>query len=426
VQNILKIQELINSYLGVSDVEKTALGEVFTPFWLINKKLDLYDKDDFRNPNLKWIFPSGGIGNYQYCVIERLMNGLKEWEPDAEKRYKHIIENQIYTCEIQSKNIFIFLMLFNLENKYKMNYYKGSFIDDGFDKHMKEVWKIDNFDRSPENPPYNAPQKAKGKKGGGDLIWDDFVVKTIKILKDNGRMTFVHPAAWRKPESDKSKNKGLYKFITDNQIHYLEIHNSVDGKKTFNANTRYDFYLLEKTKPYKDTMVVDEDGKENTINLKDWKFLPNGNYDLIKPLLAENGEETCPIIFNRTNYGTDKDWVVEEKNDKYKYELIHSTPKAGTRYMYSSRNDKGHFGIPKVIFGESGVYDVIIDMDGKYGMTQCAMAIPVESYEEAEKIKNVLLSDEFNKIIKSTSFGNFRIDWRMFTYFKKDWWKEIK
>jgi hypothetical protein len=94
--------------------------------------------------------------------------------------------------------------------------------------------------------------------------------------------------------------------------------------------------------------------------------------------------------------------------------------------MYSSRNDKGHFGIPKVIFGESGVYDVIIDMDGKYGMTQCAMAIPVESYEEAEKIKNVLLSDEFNKIIKSTSFGNFRIDWRMFTYFKKDWWKEIK
>jgi len=54
------------------------------------------------------------------------------------------------------------------------------------------------------------------------------------------------------------------------------------------------------------------------------------------------------------------------------------------------------------------------------------MAIPVESYEEAEKIKNVLLSDEFNKIIKSTSWGNYQIDWRMFTYFKKDWWKEIK
>jgi len=426
VQNIQKIQELINSYLGVSDIEKTTMGEVFTPFWLINKKLDLYDKDDFKNPHFKWLFPSGGIGNYQFCVIERLMEGLKEWEPDDEKRYKHIIENQIYTCELQSKNIFIYLMLFDIDNKYNMNYYHGSFIDgEGFNAHLKKEWNNIEFDRSPENPPYNGPQKAKGKKGGGDLIWDQFVIKTIELLKTNGKMTFVHPAAWRKPESEKSKTKGLYKLMTDNQIHYLEIHNSVDGKKTFKANTRYDFYLLEKTKPYKNTKIVDEDGVVNDINLKDWTFLPNKNYDLIKPLIAKN-EETCNIIYNRTNYGTDKDWISTKKDETYKYTLVHTTPKKGTRYVYSSRNDNGHFGISKIIFGDSGIYDVIIDMKGEYGMSQHSMAIPVTSITEAEQIKKVLLSNEFEKIIKATSWGNYAIDWRMFTYFKKDFWKFIK
>jgi hypothetical protein len=32
--------------------------------------------------------------------------------------------------------------------------------------------------------------------------------------------------------------------------------------------------------------------------------------------------------------------------------------------MYSQYNNKGHFGIPKVIFGETGTYNVIIDTCG--------------------------------------------------------------
>jgi hypothetical protein len=408
------------------------MGEVFTPFWLINKKLDLYDDKDFKNPYLKWLFPSGGIGNYQYCVIERYMNGLKEYKDDKidltddEVRYKHIIENQIFTCELQSKNVFTYLLLFNPGNKYKINLYRGSFIDEEFDKYIKYEWNIKKFDRSPENPPYNAPQKAKGKKGGGDLIWDKFVKKTINLLEDNGKMTFVHPAAWRKPQSERSKTRGLYEFMTNNQLHYLEIHDASEGKKTFNANTRYDFYLLEKTNPYKNTTVIDEDGIENKINPRDWKFLPNKNYDLIKPLLAKNGEETCDIIFNVSNYETRKKWVSSKKDSEYKYTLVHSTPKSGTRYMYSSRNDKGHFGIPKVIFGESGIYDVIIDMEGDYGMTQHAMAIPVDRINEAEQLKKILLSKTFHEILKSTSWGNFAIDWRMFYYFKNDFWKYVE
>jgi hypothetical protein len=58
------------------------------------------------------------------------------------------------------------------------------------------------------------------------------------------------------------------------------------------------------------------------------------------------------------------------KKDVFKYPCIHSTPKSGVRYMYSNKNDNCNFGVSKVIFGDSGINNPILDFDGKYGMTQ--------------------------------------------------------
>ena len=69
--------------------------------------------------------------------------------------------------------------------------------------------------------------------------------------------------------------------------------------------------------------------------------------------------------------------------------------------------------------------DAIIDMEGKYGMSENSMAIKVDNIEEAINIKKALLSHNFKEIIKSCIIGNFRIDWRLFNEFKKDFWKEF-
>lgn len=213
--------------------------------------------------------------------------------------------------------------------------------------------------------------------------------------------------------------------MMNKQIHYLEMHDTSDGLKTFNAGTRYDFYIMENCPIYKKTIINGEDRNNVEVDLRNYKFIPNYNLELFNKLIVRNNEEKCPIIFNRTNYGTDKNWVSNIKDDNFKYTLIHSTPKSGTRYMYSLRNDNGHFGISKVIFGDSGIYDVIIDMNGEYGMTQHSMAIEVSSLEEAENIKQVLLGDEFTKFLKTVMWSNFQIDWRLFSYIKKDFWREF-
>jgi hypothetical protein len=283
------------------------------------------------------------------------------------------------------------------------------------------------FDVGLGNPPYQKTQVAKGKRGGGETLWDKFVIKTLNdVVKEGGYLCFIHPTLWRKPQSEKSSSREVNKLMMSKQIHYLEMHNTIDGMKTFEAGTRYDWYVMENTEIYKPTIINGEDRINVEVDLRNYKFIPNFNLDFFNKLLpTNNNEETVGIIFNRTNYGTDKDWVIDTLDETHIYPLIHSTPKGGTRYKYSSRNDKGHFGIPKVIFGDSGIYDVIIDMNGEFGMTQHSMAIQVTNLEEAENIKKVLLSKKFTKFLETCMWSNFQIDWRLFSYLKKDFWKEF-
>ena len=92
--------------------------------------------------------------------------------------------------------------------------------------------------------------------------------------------------------------------------------------------------------------------------------------------------------------------------------------------MYSKINNKGHFGVSKIIIGETGMDNAINDWEGKYGMTQDSFGIIINSKEEGEKILSVIKSDEFKKLIKiACSWSNFRIDWRLFINFKKDFYK---
>lgn len=79
---------LINDYLKPSTTEKRTYAEVMTPFNIIDEQLNLFDQKDFQDPNKTFFGPTAGIGNYQVKIVERLMEGLKEWETDPEKRYK--------------------------------------------------------------------------------------------------------------------------------------------------------------------------------------------------------------------------------------------------------------------------------------------------------------------------------------------------
>ena len=122
-------------------------------------------------------------------------------------------------------------------------------------------------------------------------------------------------------------------------------------------------------------------------------------------------------------YEPRKKWISKIETKEFKYPVVHSTPKDGHRFVWSNKNDNGFFGIKKVIFGESGIYNPIIDIEGKYAMSQGAMAIIIDDIKEGEKISKFLCSTTFNKIIKACLWSSFRIEWGMFKDLKKNFYE---
>ena len=115
---------------GYSSKEKRKKsGEVFTPPVLINEMLDELPKEVWSDPAKKWLDPCAGIGNFSVFVLKRLMEGLKEWEPDEEARKKHILESMLHHVEMNQESIAKLQKVLNPEGKYKLNVHCGDFLE---------------------------------------------------------------------------------------------------------------------------------------------------------------------------------------------------------------------------------------------------------------------------------------------------------
>jgi hypothetical protein len=416
--NSKELSKLIDKYLIPQELEKKTNAEVSTPHKLRQEMLDTIPSDFWTTPK-KVFEPCSGKGGFVIDIIDRFMDGLKELISDEKERYRTIVEECLYFGDINPTNIFICKLLVNPHNEYELNYYEGNTLE----LNIEDEWGVKGFDAVIGNPPYNA----SGNTGTGNTIWQLFVKKALnEWIIENGLLVYVHPPGWRKPNTAKGRFNGLYNLMTkENQMIYLSIHGIKDGKQTFKCGTRYDWYVIERKERYKKTNVNDEKDVDLEIDTKDFKWLPNYNINFVLKLLAKEGEERCPIIYNRSNYASDnKKWISKIQDEKYKYPVVHTIPKSGVRLLYSSINDNGHFGLSKVIFGDNGLNDVIIDNLGSYAMTENSMAIEVTD-DEGMCLQKSILSKEFSSFIKSCIIGNFRIDWRLFTYFKKDFWKEF-
>lgn len=215
IDHVKNIILMLREYVKIAEVEKKKFGEVMTPLDLVKEMLNTLPAEVWSNPNLKWLDPANGTGPFPAVVIYKLMKGLESWEPDADKRYKHIIENMIYVCELQPKNMFLYLCTVDPKDELACNIYTGSFLDEGFDYHMKNVWGVENFDIVIGNPPYNQ------------MIDMDFVTKSYNI---SDSILFVHPSTWLLDEKGKQK-----KFIKTKELvkDHLENITLFNGNKIF-------------------------------------------------------------------------------------------------------------------------------------------------------------------------------------------------
>ena len=84
--------------------ENIFYGEVATPLRFVNLILSIIPEEKYKNPNLKWLDPGCGSGNFAIVLYFKLLDKLQNIISDIEERKNHIIKNMIFMIEIQTKN----------------------------------------------------------------------------------------------------------------------------------------------------------------------------------------------------------------------------------------------------------------------------------------------------------------------------------
>ena len=384
-------------------------AEISTPYDLRKDMLDKIPVNFWKLPQ-KIFEPCCGKCGFIIDIINKFMNGLKDFEPNEKKRYKLIVEECLYYSDINNFNIYISKLLLNPYNEYNLNFNEG----DTLKLDIKMKWGINGFDAIIGNPPYND---ASGNKGKGHNIWVNFVEKSLKEwLNIDGYLLFVHPSSWRQ------NNNSLQTLMKEKQIIYLEIHNIDDGIKTFKCSTRYDWYLLKNNKYEYKTIIKTEDGKIEEENLLEWEYIPNMCFTELKEI-SNKKDEKLDIHNYRSNYGADKKWVNKIKNKEFIYPVVYSINKNNELSLYySNTNQNGHFNKSKFIFSNgAGFYK---DNDGEYGLTQWAYCI-YDIPQNLEKIEKAFRSSKFNKIKKAIQLDSSSYNIKVMKTFNKDFYKDF-
>ena len=404
MRNIEEIFDLIHQYLGVSEVEKKINGEVFTPFELINEMLDTLPKEVWFNPNLKWLDPANGIGNFPAVIIQRLMGGLTDFEPNPEKRYKHILENMIYVCDISSKNMFLYLNIFDPNNEYKMNYFKGSFLSDEFDNHMKDVWGLEGFDFGVGNPPFQS-NNNKGNK-----LWIKILDKNFQLCSNN---TYVVPSSLLTSESKQITDlrSGLINKTNVFNLTKKDIFN-VGEKVVYFTSTKYGDknnyiifpnYVRQQITNILDRQPVDENDNIKLSIFRKIERYPHKN-DYVYDFNRDSNQTTPKRLVNSGLASYNQDGV-------FKYKVHHSASKilyTNTLVSKYSKNNETTYGKLKVVLNYSGGFVgdkymfLSYDMIGKQ-----MLGILVENEEIGNNVIKIYSSNLIKWYITNEKNGGF-------------------
>jgi len=388
--------DLIESYLRPSATEKKLLAEVFTSLKLVNEMLDTLPKEVWSNPNLKWLDPANGVGNFPAIVVKRLMEGLKVWQPDSELRLKHILENMIYVCDISSKNMFIYLHMFDPENKYNMKYYLGSYLEEDFNNHMKSNWNIDRFDIIIGNPPYQGVNK-----GNGSNLYEKFHSKSVEILSDDGYLIFLTPLNWISPNGNLESEFLKYNLI------YVNIN---ECSKYFpGVGSEFSFYLIKKSSDYTTTLIKTTDDKFS-FDLRKFSFLPK--FININTLSIHTKFFNCDLDSlnverdqSYTQYSSKMKGNLSTIEDEYFcYKMYNTSSKNGIKF---SKIKHPLVGTSKIIMSRSGYLNPIFDESGEYGVLELAYFIKVESKIEGDYILDLLNSKLYKYITTTYKYSGF-------------------
>lgn len=233
-----QIENEIACQIETATTEKEKFGEVMTKLSMVEEMLNTIDDSFWKNPSLRILDPCAGIGNFPIIIIKKLMIGLSDLFPNESDRLRHIMNNMIFTCEIQEKNVIKYKELFGDS----VNIFQGDFLSSEFDNNMDSAWGIDKFDLIVMNSPYQTP--SDGEHNRSRPLYHLFINKAINL---SDKILSIHPSRWM------GKSIGLDSFRSNmlKRKDIVLIRNFSDAKSVFNKTVEIrggvQYLLLDKS-----------------------------------------------------------------------------------------------------------------------------------------------------------------------------------
>jgi hypothetical protein len=106
---------LFSENLIINQERKEQYGEINTPFYFIEEMFNTLPSHLFKNPELHWLDPGSGHGNFSICLYFRLMKGLVQYILDPMIRSKYIITNMLFMVEINTENVISLRVIFGAD-----------------------------------------------------------------------------------------------------------------------------------------------------------------------------------------------------------------------------------------------------------------------------------------------------------------------
>lgn len=392
----------IKKYEGLSKTESKLFGEVFTSQTLIEEMLDTLPNDVWTNKDLKCLDPAVGIGNFPAAILQRLMVGLEDVIAYPNERRKWILEEMLYMADISTKNLFILYQLFDANQEFKLNVFRGDFLGEEFDKHMKEVWGLDGFDLCVGNPPF---QEANAT--GDNKLYLYFAKKSINLLKACGILLFITPKNITDYMLMCNKNRNYFDDFY--QIDYIAL--DTPAEYFSGVGSTFLYFNLKKEKYNNPTKIkcydIHRRNGEITTLLEKGQSMPNFISNIHLSIISKIRNKKDKFNFRKMKINNREfrirkkqfiDGVVSKiKSNDYLYPVIDginkSSPFPGkVFFMKNDYSDKK----PKLIMNGSGYLCPSYDNTGNYFLSDNMIYIHLDNQDQFENLKYIIKS----KIVK--------------------------
>ncbi len=372
---------ILEGSLPPKELERHTHGEVFTPLERVDEMLESLPAKVWSNPDLRWLDPAAGIGNFPLKAVlggegyPGLWRGLAKKLPNESERARHIVESMLFLVDINPRNNQTARSL--LKRLFPTCTPNISSIDPklGF-LAEKPLFGHETFHIIMGNPPFqigsvraalvtNETRRRRKELGVGEgetNYWVRFVRKALAILEPNGFLVFIHPITWFKRD-----RLGAHDMILAHRLHAMKIFKNNGPGTAFGAHGRISvaWYVLEMqpASPEFPTRVLygAEPGYEESLVLNTDSILIlryNSIYQKILRsgvgLLGDSG-----ILFHAT---------LRSCAEGGRHRLITDIHEEGSMEFVGSKVAHVHQGIPKLIVGGIHTPVVFFDKKGEYGL----------------------------------------------------------